>query len=50
MRDFLKIQLELYRAGGKSIGFEKIKALAAVYLTDAEREELFKQEGGDTVE
>mgnify|MGYP001623845177 FL=1 len=50
MRDFLKIQLELYRAGGKSIGFEKIKALAAVYLTDAEREELFKQEGGDAVE
>ena len=36
MRDFLKIQLELYRAGGKSIGFEKIKALAAVYLTDDE--------------
>lgn len=36
MRDFLKIQLELYRAGGKSIGLEKIKALAAVYLTDDE--------------
>ncbi len=49
MRDFLKIQLELYRAGGKSIGLEKIKALAAVYLTDAEREELLGQ-GGDTVE
>ena len=50
MRDFLKIQLELYRAGGKSIEIEKIKALAAVYLTDAVREELFKQEGGDAVE
>ena len=50
MRDFLKIQLELYRAGGKSIGFEKIKALAAVYLTVAVREELLKQEGGDAVE
>ena len=49
MRDFLKIQLELYRAGGKSIGFEKIKALAAVYLTDDEREELLGQ-GGDAVE
>ncbi len=50
MRDFLKIQLELYRAGGKSIGLEKIKALAAVYLSKSEREELFKQEGGDAVE
>ena len=49
MRDFLKIQLELYRAGGKSIGLEKIKALAAVYLSAPEREELLGQ-GGDTVE
>ena len=49
MREFLKIQLELYRAGGKSIGFEKIKALAAVYLTADEREELLGQ-GGDAVE
>lgn len=49
MREFLKIQLEIFRAGGKSIGFEKIKALAAVYLTDAEREELLGQ-GGDAVE
>lgn len=49
MRDFLKVQLELYRAGGKSIGLEKIKALAAVFLTEAEREELLGQ-GGDTVE
>lgn len=50
MREFLKIQLEIFRAGGKSIGLEKIKALAAVYLTADEREELFKQEGGDAVE
>lgn len=49
MRDFLKVQLELYRAGGKSIGLEKIKALAAVYLTADEREELLGQ-GGDAVE
>ena len=49
MREFLKIQLEIFRAGGKSIGLEKIKALAAVYLTAAEREELIGQ-GGDTVE
>ncbi|GEM_PF-5562997 len=49
MREFLKIQLELYRAGGKSIGIEKIKALAAVYLSEAEREELLGQ-GGDAVE
>lgn len=49
MRDFLKIQLELYRAGGKSIGLEKIKALAAVYLSKSEREELLGQ-GGDAVE
>ena len=44
MREFLKIQLELYRSGGKSIGLEKIKALAAVYLSEAERDNLF--EGG----
>ena len=50
MREFLKIQLEIFRAGGKSIELEKIKALAAVYLTADEREELFKQEGGDAVE
>ena len=49
MREFLKIQLEIFRAGGKSIGLEKIKALAAVYLTAAEREELLGQ-GGDAVE
>lgn len=49
MREFLKIQLELYRSGSKSIGLEKIKALAAVYLTDVEREELLGQ-GGDAVE
>lgn len=49
MREFLKVQIELYRAGGKSIGLEKIKELAAVYLTDAEREELLRQ-GGDAVE
>lgn len=49
MREFLKIQLEIFRAGGKSIGLEKIKALAAVYLTDAEREELLGK-GGDSIE
>ena len=49
MREFLKIQLELYHSGGKSIGLEKIKALAAVYLTADEREELLGQ-GGDAVE
>lgn len=49
MREFLKIQFEIYRAGGKSIGLEKIKALAAVYLTADEREELLGQ-GGDAVE
>ena len=49
MRECLKIQLELYRAGGKSIGLEKIKALAAVYLSAPEREELLGQ-GGDAVE
>lgn len=49
MREFLKIQLELYRSGGKSIGLEKIKALAAVYLTADEREELLGK-GGDSIE
>ena len=45
MPDFIKTQIELYLSGGKSIGLEKIKVLAAVYLTDAEREELLGQVG-----
>lgn len=36
MPDFIKTQIELYLSGGKSIGLEKIKVLAAVYLTDDE--------------
>ena len=36
MPDFIKTQLGLYLSGGSSIGIEKIKVLAAVYLTDDE--------------
>ena len=36
MPDFIKTQIELYLSRGKSIGLEKIKVLAEVYLTDDE--------------
>lgn len=45
MRDFICTQFKIHQSGGKSIGIERIKSLAAVFLTKAEREELF---GGDT--
>ncbi len=45
MRDFILTQFRIHQSGGKSIGIERIKSLAAVFLTKAEREELF---GGDT--
>lgn len=41
MRDFILTQFKIHQAGGKSIGIERIKSLAAVFLTEAEREELF---------
>ena len=48
MGEFIKTQYNLYKSGGKSIGFEKIKQLANKFMTEAERIELFKDEGGET--
>ena len=44
MNDFIRIQYSLYISGGKSIGIERIKRLADIYLTDDEKAELW---GGD---
>lgn len=46
MRDFIYVQYNLYASGAKSIGIEKIKRLAELYLTDTERAELFGAENG----
>lgn len=45
MREFIEIQYKLYRSGGKSIGIEKIKALADIFLTAEEKAELLGGEG-----
>ncbi len=45
MRDFILTQYKIYQSGGKSIGIERIKSLAAVFLSESEQKELF---GGDT--
>lgn len=41
MFEFIKTQYNLYKLGNKSIGIEKIKQLANIYLTEEERTELF---------
>ena len=48
MVEFIKTQYNLYKSGSKSIGIEKIKQLAQFFMTEDERTELFKDEGGDT--
>lgn len=45
MRDFIKTQYKIYCSGGKSIGIDRIKKLANIFMTEDERAELFK--GGD---
>ena len=50
MIEFIKIQYNLYKTGGKSIGIEKIKQLANAYMTEDERVELFKDDETVTVE
>lgn len=44
MIEFIKIQYNLYKTGGKSIGIEKIKQLANAYMAEDERAELFKDD------
>lgn len=46
MIEFIKTQYNLYKSGGKSIGIDKIKKLAELYMTKDERNALFN-EGGD---
>lgn len=40
MRDFLLLQIELYRLGEPSIGIDTIRKLAEVYFTAEEIKEL----------
>lgn len=44
MVEFIKTQYNLYKTGSKSIGIEKIKQLANIFMTEEERAELFKEE------
>ena len=48
MVEFIKTQYNLYKSGSKSIGIERIKQLAQSFMTEDERAELFKTEGGET--
>lgn len=41
MNNFIKTQYKLYISGGKSIGIEKIKLLAQLYLSISEYNEMF---------
>ncbi len=41
MVNFIKIQYQLYVLGQKSIGIEKIKLLAQLYLSISEYNEMF---------
>lgn len=41
MYSYLKYQYQLYCAGCKCIGIEKIRKLAGFYLTESERAALF---------
>lgn len=43
MIEFIKTQYNLYKTGSKSIGIEKIKQLANAFMTEEQREELFKE-------
>lgn len=42
MNDFIRLQYKMYLLGNKSVGLEKIKTLANIYMTEEERKELFK--------
>lgn len=44
MNNFIKTQYKLYITGGKSIGIEKIKLLAKLYLSEEEQKELFEEQ------
>ena len=46
MVEFIKTQYNLYKAGNKSIGIDKIKQLANIFMTEDEQTELFKDGDG----
>ena len=43
MKEFIRIQYQLYLSGLKSISIDKIHALADKYLTEDEKSELFSK-------
>ena len=43
MKEFIKIQYQLYKANSKNIGIEKIKQLAKIYLDEDEYLQLFDE-------
>lgn len=45
MREFIKTQYKLYLSGGNSIGIDRIKQLANIFMTEDERAELFEKVG-----
>lgn len=44
MVEFIKTQYNLYKTNGKSIGLEKIKLLAKLYLSISEYDEMFPED------
>lgn len=47
MYDYIRVQYALYKAGGQSVGLERIQKLAEAYLTAEQREEIFAGGGAD---
>ena len=41
MIDFIKTQYKIHCSGGKSIGINRIKKLAKIFMTENEQAELF---------
>lgn len=46
MSNFIRLQYRMCIAGNNSIGLEKIKALAKIYMTEEEQNELFGADEG----
>ncbi len=44
MNNFIKTQYKLYISGNKSIGIEKIKLLAKLYMSEEDQKELFGED------
>lgn len=46
MIEFIKTQYKIYCLNGNSIGIDRIRKLANIFMTEDERAELFKDESG----